>query len=428
MAIKLISKEGDMLPMTLRMYEQGIETLAYIEKQDCKMHDNMQPKVGSTTELDIQPQDTVIFDMVGAGKTADYIKRKGYTVIGAGEINDRLELDREFGDSFMTKHGIRTPSSDAFTDFDEAERYIREHKSRYVFKPSGNLETQLTFVSDSAEQLLEMLPLLRKKVPDGTEFELQEYLDGVEMSTEAWFNGRRFILPINSTMEEKKLLAGGLGPNTGCMGNVVWYWSDEVSQLLYELLFKQLEEPLADAGYLGPLDINAIWTAQGPYGLEFTARFGYDAIQASSRLLDGGLADFLENLQGLERVPLVREPGDYSCSVRVSIPPFPNEGEVREYPIGGFTKRDKENLYFSDTYIDDQGTLRCAGSDGYVATIADDAASHQRALDRVYRVAERLEIPEKQYRIDIGERVSREALLVEAYIREIASNAGLTGW
>lgn len=420
MAIKLISKEGDMLPLTLRMYESGIETLAYLHDPKSKLHDGMQPKVGSTSELDIQPNDTVIFDMVGAGKTADYLKGKGYDVIGAGEINDRLELDRDFGDNFMEKHGIPTPPSTAFTDFDEATKLIQQTGKRYVFKPNGNLDTSLTFASSSAQEMLAMLPLLRKQVPEGTEFELQEFVDGIEMSTEAWFNGQRFLLPINSTMEEKKLLVGGLGPNTGCMGNVVWYWSDEVSELLYEILFRRMEGTLADAGYLGPLDINAIWTPEGPYGLEFTARFGYDAIQASSRLLDGGLADFLPNLRNLARVPLDESAGDYSCSIRVSVPPYPNDGEVQEVPIAGITKGDKEHLYFSDTYLDDSGTLRCAGQDGYVLTIAEDDNNISRALKRVYRIAERLEIPGKQYRIDIGERVPQEALLVEGYIRGIA--------
>jgi phosphoribosylamine--glycine ligase len=421
MGIKLISKEGDMLPLTLRMFESGVDTLAYLNKPDCKMHDRMQPKVESTTELDIQPNDTVLFDMVGAGRTADYLKDKGYTVIGAGLINDRLELDRDFGDSFMEQHGIPTPKSTAFTDFDEAIKFVRETGKRYVFKPNGNLDTSLTFASSSAKEMLLMLPLLRQQVPDGTEFELQEFIDGVEMSTEAWFNGERFILPVNSTMEEKKLLAGGLGPNTGCMGNVVWYWDDEISQLLYEILFRPLEPALADAGYLGPLDINAIWTPEGPYGLEFTARFGYDAIQASERLLDGSLADFLQTLPNLDRVPLESESRDYSCSVRVSVPPYPNDGEVQEVPITSIGKSDKDHIYFADTYVDQEGALRCSGFDGYVLAIAENDKTVDRALKRIYRVAERLEIPGKQYRIDIGERVATEALLVEGYIRGMTS-------
>jgi phosphoribosylamine-glycine ligase len=203
-------------------------------------------------------------------------------------------------------------------------------------------------------------------------------------------------------MEEKKLFAGGVGPNTGCMGNVVWHWTPEISEYLYDTLFKSLEPALRNAKYLGPLDINAIWTPNGPYGLEWTARFGYDAIQAYSRLLDVPFADFLHDLRQLSEIP-VSDLSIVAAAIRVSAAPWPNDG-VEQVPVSGIRKAMLPNLYFYDVMQED-GELHCTGADGYIVSIANHGKLLGPVLRKIYSIAEEIEIPAKQYRVDIGDRV-----------------------
>jgi len=415
LAFKLISKDGDGLPIALK-FKDNVQI--YIDNNKArKVYDGILPKVESPLQLDIKKNDIVIFDMVGAGKEADFLKKKGITVIGAGTFNDKVELDRDFGTEFMSKHGIQTPPTTVFVDFDKARDFIKKTDKRYVFKPNGNLETDLTYVSTSAENLLYMLPYLERKVPPGTEFDLQEFVEGVEMSTEAWFNGEHFLLPINSTMEEKKFMNGGLGPNTGCMGNVVWFWDDEISEFLYKLLFQKLEPELKKVDFLGPLDINCIWTNEGPYGLEWTARFGYDAIQAMSRLLSLPMDDFFINLLKIDETPVTAS--KYALSIRVSIPPYPLEGDVPELPIGNY-KKYLDNLYFSDVYVDKEDKiLRTAGFDGYILAIAEDGNIISNLQNKVYAIADDIELANKQYRTDIGDRVPLQRKKVEKIIHKM---------
>jgi phosphoribosylamine--glycine ligase len=414
LAYKLISKNGDLLSLMRRISLEGNKVTCYLPG-DNKMYEGILPIVHDTTQLEIEPGDTVIFDMVGAGKTAEILKDKNYTVVGGGVLNDKLELDRGFGEEFMLKHGLSCPPTDVFTDFQEAKALVEKTGKRYVFKPNGNLETDLTYVSSSAENLLAMLDYLESKVPEGTEFELQEFVDGIEMSTEAWFNGERFLAPVNSTFEEKKFMAGGVGPNTGCMGNVVWAWDDEISEYLLDTLFRPMEDSLASAGYLGPLDINAIWNPEGVYCLEFTARFGYDAIQASSRLIDGGLGETLSNLYASDRLPMRQ--GELAVAVRVSIPPFPNEGSVPEIPIK-IDKRFLDHVYLSDVYLKD-GKLHCAGQDGYVLAVCDNGRNLPTILSKIAYIIEEIEIPGKQYRVDIGSRYPTDIKIINAFIRNM---------
>ncbi len=257
-SFKLVSKHGDFLPLLMRMKNDSTVT-AYVEGSK-EIYTELLHRVDSELALDISQEDIVIFDMVGGGPGADILKDKGYTVIGAGKLNDDIELYRDIGQRFMEKVGIHVPPTHNFYDFEMARRFVENTKKIYVFKPNENLDTSLTYISSSSENMLAMLPYLEDECPDDVNFQLQEVVDGIEMSTEAWFNGNKFLLPINSTMEEKKFMSGNLGPNTGCMGNVVWSWNEETSRYLYKILFEPLEEELKESGYLGPLDINAIWT------------------------------------------------------------------------------------------------------------------------------------------------------------------------
>lgn len=402
-SIKLISKNGDFLSLLKRMEESGHTVQTYIDTEK-PIYEGMLNKVHDIAELDISDGDMVLFDMVGFGKGAEVLKEKGYYVVGGGILNDRLELEREFGLQFMIDNQVPIPPSLQTDRIDEAREIIRETGKRYVFKPSGNLSTDLTYVSTGPENLLDMLDYLEDKIPEDCTFVLQEFVEGVEMSTEAWFNGNQFILPLNSTFEEKKFMSGNLGPNTGCSGNVVVWWDDHYSQIIYDLLFKNIEDSLREGGYVGPFDINAIWTPQGPMVLEFTTRFGYDAIQCSSRQIDMELGDFLSSLPELTDVPL--KDSTYSMGVRVSVPPYPNDGEIPQFPLN-FSRADQDMLYLSDVQLKD-GKYRCAGEDGYVVCVAQDGKSLGQVARKIYSEIDKLEIPQMQYRMDIGERVEAD--------------------
>jgi len=407
-SIKVISKDGDFLSLAYRMLLAEHDVDVYLENKS-KMYDGILFKVHDINELDIEKDDMVIFDMVGGGRGADKLKDRGIHVVGGGRLNDDLELYRCSGMEFLEDTGITVPPYSVLYTEEEARELIESTGERYVFKPDGNQSTDLTYVATSPENMIRMLPYLFAKVPEGTPVVLQEFAEGIEMSTEAWFNGDEFMRPINSTMEEKKFMAGDLGPNTGCAGNVVWWWDEDKSEKLYELLFKQMEPALREARYMGPLDINCIWTKDGPMGLELTTRFGYDAIQAASRLIDMEFGEFLYKLPQTNMIPTTSD--KYALAIRVSIPPYPNDGEVPEVPIGGVPEEFEDNVYLSDVFSDPYG-LSCAGTDGYVCAVADTGHQISKIQERVVNIIDRLEIPSKQYRIDVGDRVSGDKALI----------------
>ena len=50
---------------------------------------------------------------------------------------DKLEEDREFGQSEMKRMGMLTLPHWDFSDYDLALKFIEENPGRYVYKPSG---------------------------------------------------------------------------------------------------------------------------------------------------------------------------------------------------------------------------------------------------------------------------------------------------
>ncbi len=421
MSFKLISKEGSFCSIMQRIQEEA-PTRTFIADHDCdRIGDAIVPKVKTPIELEIELNDIVFFDASGAGEEAEVLKSKGHSVIGAGRLNDLLELDRPFGLDFMRRHSIPLPESYTFQDIDETIEFVKKHPDRYVFKPSGNPSLSLTYVSTSPENMIGMLPYLKreseKKSGGKCEFVLQQVVEGIEMSTEAWFNGKNFLLPLNSTFEEKKFMDGGRGTQTGCMGSVMWNWSHEISKRLYELLFRDMEEELADARYFGPLDVNAIWTPRGPFGLEFTPRFGFDAIQGFLRTLDISPANFFQNLGGMVRLPTKDD--QMSMAVAVSTPPYPTETEeVPKVPILGISSEDlRDTVYFYDMMFDAEiNMFTTSGAYNWVCSVTDNDVSFERLRRRIYQKVDTIEVADKQFRLDIGDRFVSDLRKVTKWI------------
>src|SRR5208337_1146527 len=190
----------------------------------------------------------------GMGKFADEAREKTPT-IGGSVLADRLEEDRIFGLEFMQRCGLKVSPWEAFDNPADAIRFIKKTKKRCCFKPIGEQsDKSTTYVSRSAEDMLRYFDVLFRsaRVKD---FILQEFVEGVEASSEVYINQQGYWA-LNHTIETKKFLNGELGPNTGCSGSLCWMANKE--NMLFEKGLKKCIEPLQEMGYNGPIDLNTI--------------------------------------------------------------------------------------------------------------------------------------------------------------------------
>jgi phosphoribosylamine-glycine ligase len=167
--------------------------------------------------------DVIVFDDVGFGSKAEQLRGEGRFVFGGSPYTDKLELDREFGQSELNSVGVDVLPSWNFNSFDEAINLVKENPDRYVIKPSGKAqnEKELLFIGQEPDgkDVLQVLQHYRvnwsKKIK---EFQIQKFADGVEIAVGAFFNGKEFVMPVCVNFEHKRLFPHELGPSTGEMG------------------------------------------------------------------------------------------------------------------------------------------------------------------------------------------------------------------
>lgn len=395
MKILIVSKEGDGLGIAHRLAMEGHDVSVWIREERYR-----RALTGIITHVDdpkrsAADSDLIVSDTVGLASMAQDYGRT--PVLGFNAVVDKIELDRALGMDMFRRAGVDIPETLHF-DSPSAVTLPSPWGLGWVIKPCGNKSTCKTLVVKDEELWEHAI----SQTPD-CPLIVQRIVDGMEVSTEGWFNGRDFIRPFNHTFEEKRFLNGGLGCNTGCMGNVV-IGSD--GNRLTRATVERFAPFLRMIDYRGPFDINCIVNERGAYALEATGRMGYDAVEALSELLDESMGDLLYSTAvGVKREMDLS--GGYGVAVRVTIPPWPVRlPDQKDYgePVLGI---DEPHVFLCDVYKE-EGRFLTAGGDGVLLKAVARGPSLSLAKKRVYRTADAIKVGAKQYRTDIGDRVEGE--------------------
>ena len=351
--------------------------------------------------------DLVLLDMSGHGPVADEARLVTPT-LGGSTLADKLESDRVFGIEYMEKCGIRVPPWEAFDNPADAIRLVKKTKKRYVYKAVGHGDCSTTYVSKSPEDLAGYIGRLFEATPS-KQFILQEFVKGVECSTEMWLN-RTGYYAVNHTLEAKKLLTGDLGPNCGCAGSVVWM--PTLDTPLFKRGLKRSVGHLQADGYCGMIDLNTIVTEDEVWGLEWTPRCGYDATANLIQLLPMELGQFLFTIAAGRKLSVFTPKHRFAASTRIYIPPYPAELPDKFYrkdvPIEGLTVESLKRFHpFDARYEEESGKFATAGVNGWVGTPLGVGDSIGEAFDSVTTMIHGLKVPDMGWRSDIAENVAK---------------------
>ncbi len=422
---------GESLPIALRLMDEGNEVVFALSEEA----DRTYAKIGENLVLKdefkkrIDWADCVIFDsnIFQLPREAELCRSKGIPTIGASELSGQLENDRAFAVEVAQQVGLNVPDYEEFAGHGAwrvADNYLKSLPSdaRYVWKPNGESPVS-TFVGDSVDQLRAMLKYWEALYQEHAEvpnFIITEKIEGQEISTEGWFNGSEFYFP-NHTLERTRFFDGDHGEKTGCAGNVVWGHDGP--------LFHTLIEPMREilrGKYNGPLDVNAIIDEETnePIFLEYTPRFGYDAIFGLMQILSSDLGELLFNIaKGLAWNGDVRS--DFAGMVRLHIPPYPEPPSDKDknrpvgLPIAGLRIQDKVGSFYPVEVFAEEGGdgLVTSGPDGYVLVVGGNGNSCESAMNAAYDRADKVTIPCVRYRLDLAEKLQEVYQLIK-----------LTGW
>ncbi len=405
-----ISIEGLLCDIAWLIAKEGNQVKVYIsDKNSADIGTGFVDRIDKWEDW-VDWADVIVFDdTLGQGAIAEGLRKKGKLVIGGTSYTDKLEDDRSFGQEEMKKVGIAIIPYQIFTSFDQAIDFVKKNPGRYVIKSSGESHVSKSFLfigeEEDGQDVLHMLEAYKKVFSEQVaELQLQKRVVGVEVAIGAFFNGQKFLNPINVNFEHKKLFPGNLGPSTGEMGTSM-FWSQP--NKIFNATLKKLETKLAEEHFVGYIDINCIVNGNGIYPLEFTSRFGYPTIFIQQEGVAMPMGEFFYKMAAGEDFVIKTKKG-FQIGVMIIVPQYPfvdpaTFDSFSKNAVILFRKPHYDGVHFEDAKME-KGEWLVAGEAGVVLTITGSGLTMKQAQKHVYNRVGNLMIPNMYYRTDIGDR------------------------
>lgn len=413
--MKLLEKQDVKVVVTNRDYHKILEGM--IEKED-----NFVQFLGK--------KNIFIIDDADSGPLCDELRARGELVLGGSKESDRLEGDRLYGQEQMKKAGISTVKSTNFKGekaFESAIEFIKKSPGRWVIKQNGSsTDKSLSTVGkfDNGEDVIDKLKDMKHLWTENIDFDLQEFIDGHEVGCEAWFNGQDWVRDTKGepvfiiNWEHKKRSVGDLGRTTGETGTLA-YRATKDSGLAKE--FEKLLPLLKRIKYFGNIDINFILSKKDMkfYGLEFTTRFGYPALNYYQEMVRTPLHEIFENTVKGQNNFMEIDPR-WSVVVVVQAPPFPFDSVKDDNNAKGqriyFTEKGKwsgrdtitldklKHIHLYEVKFEKETKhFLATGDSGYLLTVTAQGDSPKSANDKCLQfIKDNVYTSNSDYRTDIG--------------------------
>ncbi len=410
----IISRFGETLDIANACQTEGHAVKMFIDSKPCReIGDGFVKKVRKW-EKHVDWSDVIIFDYTGYGTVSSELRAAGKLVIGGTPYTDNLELDRSFGQNEMKRHKIRILNYHEFHNFEDAIAFVESHPAAYVIKPSGETQElkQLLFVGkedDGSDIIRVMKAYLKAWGKDMGTFQLQKRVTGVEISVAAFFNGEKFLMPINITFEHKKLFPRELGVSTGEMGTSM-FWTD--TNPIFDATLLKMEPTLAAEKFVGHIDINCIVNGNGIYPLEFTSRFGFPQIMIQRAGITEPIGKmFYKIASGLDfRIKVHR---GFQVGAYIVVPPFPYEDrktfELFSKDAVVVVKRKKMDGVHLMHLKQVNGEWLITGDSGVPLLICGTGYTMKEAQKMMYNRISDILINNCYYRTDIGDRWAEDS-------------------
>lgn len=341
---------------------------------------------------------------------ADALRARGVLTFGPGADGARLEGSKAFSKDFFARHGIPTAPFEVVATLEAAGAAIAKLSAgggTVVVKADGLAAGKgVVVAADPTEALSAARDMLeaRRFGDAGTTVVIEKRILGREVSVLALTDGHRLeVLP--PVEDHKTIFDGDLGPNTGGMGTVSPAWiSDDVRErITREILVPTIRGLAADGiDYRGVLYAGVMVDAAGaPWLLEYNCRFGDPETQPIMARMKGDLGAVLAGAaRGEMPVGALAWDARWALCVVVAAAGYP------AHPRTGDVIRGLEAL--EDVIVFHAGTVR-RGADlvsagGRVLGVTALGVSADQARGKAYAAVDRIDLPGKQVRRDIGAR------------------------
>lgn len=330
-------------------------------------------------------------------------------IVGPDAKGAQLEGSKDFSKAFMQRYGIPTAAYRTFdkSTLSEAINYLKTLQPPYVLKADGLAAGKGVIISESLEEAeRELRGLLSGRFGSAsTRVVIEEYLHGIECSVFIATDGSDWrVLPV--AKDYKRIGEGDTGLNTGGMGSVspVVFADEAFMQRVEERVIRPTIEGLRAEGidYRGFIFAGLMNVGGDPYVIEYNCRMGDPETESVMLRID---SDFVELLERMARGHLddyhLEESSQYAATVVLVSEGYP-ESYAKGIPISYPHAPTFDSLLFhAGTSCDDSGHLVTSG--GRVLTASCLGSTLAEALERCYKLADRVQYTGKTLRRDIGQ-------------------------
>lgn len=341
----------------------------------------------------------------------DRFVAEGLKIFGPTQAASQIESSKIFSKELMVRAGVPTAEFKIFNDAAQAKRHVIEHEPPFVIKADGLAAGKGVVVAASSQEAVQAVTDFMEKKSlgaSGSRILIEERLEGEEVSVLVIATGENFI-PLASAQDHKRLMDMDRGPNTGGMGaySPCPFLSKEDFQKVLDKTIRPILQTMNREGnpFRGILYAGLMLTQNGPYVLEYNARFGDPETQAIlPRLKSDLLPYFLEVAQGrFPQSPLEWDEGS-SLSVVMASPGYP-ASSTKGLPITGLDLlkvREDVFVFHAATVRNEKGEIVTAG--GRVLSVTALGPTLKAAQEKTYQAIYQIRFEGAQFRKDIGRR------------------------
>ena len=336
------------------------------------------------------------------------IDLKSVLVVGPSKAGAKLEGSKDFSKEFMVKHNIPTAKYQSFSseNLDKGLDYLQSISPPYVLKADGPAAGKGVLIVDNLNEAQKELTNMLKNNKFGTSGHnvvIEEFLDGIELSCFVLTDGTSYkILPY--AKDYKRIGEGDKGLNTGGMGAIspVSFANKEFLKKVEKRIIVPTINGLKSDNlpYKGFVFIGLIMVDNEPYVIEYNVRMGDPETQV---VLPRIKTDFLDLMISTAQGSLAEREIEiidetYSNIVMVA------GGYPENYEKGNIITGIPEDT--NSTIIFHAGTKHVNNdiltNGGRVLSIVSKGQGHNEAVSKSYKVIEKINYKNKNYRKDIG--------------------------
>lgn len=332
-----------------------------------------------------------------AAGVGDRLRDAGIATFGPDRSAGRLESSKIFSKHFMERHEIPTARAVVVHTLSAGLKALDDWAGPCVIKADGLASGKGVIVTPDAAAARDVLKEWygAGRIPGGgAGVLLEEKLEGRELSVFAIGDGRA-LHPFAAACDYKRAGDGDTGPNTGGMGAYsppLGFPADMEDQVRSRIIEPSLRGLLADGErYVGVLYCGLMWTANGPYVIEFNARFGDPETQVLMPRVNGDFAAFLKSAAGGALDSSAASLSEQTCvGVVLASTDYPRSSTPLPSLPGNIGLSEGIQAFWGASTAQN-GTVNAAG--GRVLTVTalggDLATARSNVYDAVSKLAER---------------------------------------